>query len=116
MVQEYAVTKCSRRCSVSGRSLEPGESYVSVLVSNGEDLSRMDIAASEWKGPQENTVGWWKCKMPAATAKKLRPAPNGILLDTLGELLSFPDKVNLAYLLAVLLVRRRVLTDVEKLE
>ena len=49
--------------------------------------------------------------MPEAAARKLQPAPNGVLLDTLTELLERPGAETLAYLLALLLCRRRVLVD-----
>ena len=54
--------------------------------------------------------------MPDAAAKKLRPAPNGVLLDTLYDLISRPGKETLAYLLAVLLVRRKVLSEDQSLD
>lgn len=54
--------------------------------------------------------------MPDATAKKLQPAPVGVLLDTLTKLLEQPGAEALAYLLALLLCRRRVLIDEESLE
>lgn len=117
-MQDYSISKCTRKCAVSGRGLEPGESYISVIVPerDGENVRRLDIAASEWKGPQPETIGWWKCTMPSAEARSLRPAPNGILLDTLSDLLDRPGKESLAYLLAVLLVRRRVLAEEESLD
>lgn len=111
-MQEYTITKCTRRCAVSQRALEPGESYFSLIVPVGEDLSRLDIAASHWTEPLDGTIAWWRSKMPdAAVAKKLRPAPSGVLLDTLTDLLQRPGKEALAYLLAVLLIRRRVLQE-----
>ena len=116
MVHDYSITKCTRKCAVSGRGLAPGESFVSVLLPNGDEFSRIDIAASEWKGPQAETIGWWRSRMPEAAAKKLRPAPNGVLLDTLSELLEIPGKEALAYLLALLLMRRRVLTEEQQLD
>ena len=51
--------------------------------------------------------------MPNAAAKKLQPAPVGVLLDTLTELLDRRGAETLAYLLALLLCRRRVLIDEE---
>jgi hypothetical protein len=116
MAQDYSISKCTRKCAISGRAFEPGESYVSVVVPRGDEVSRMDIAASEWKGPQPETIGWWRNKMPDAAAKKLRPAPNGVLLDTLSELTERPEKEPLAYLLALLLVRRRVLSEERQIE
>lgn len=111
MLQEYPATKCTRRCHVTGQPLEPGQSYVSALVASGDHLMRLDIAADQWTGPPAETVGWWTCRMPAAGAAKLRPAPNEVLLDVLTDLLLRPAQADLAYLLALLLVRRRALVD-----
>jgi hypothetical protein len=49
--------------------------------------------------------------MPDAVAKKLQPAPPGVLLDTLTDLLGRPGSESLAYLLALLLCRRRILVE-----
>ena len=115
-MQDYSISKASKKCGRSGKPLEPGESYVSAIISEGEDVKRVDIASSEWKETEEDVVGWWRCRMPNAQAAKLKPAPNGVLLDTLAELLEKPGKESLAYLLAVLLVRRRVLSEEEALD
>lgn len=115
-MQDYSISKCSRKCAVSGRGLAPGESYISVIMPDGESVRRLDIAASEWKGADKAAIGWWKCRMPELEAKKLRPAPNGVLLDTLSDLLERPGKEELAYLLAVLLMRRRVLAEEQLLD
>ena len=111
MQTDFSISRCTRRCANSGRMLEPGEWYYSVIIGDEEEITRKDIAAAEWKSPPENSIGWWKCRMPLAQAKKLRPAPNGVLLDTLSELINRPGKEMLAYLLALLLCRRRVLQD-----
>ena len=116
MSNDFAISKCTRRCAVSGRGLEPGEAFVSVLLPRGDEVVRLDIADSEWKGPQPETIGWWKSRMPDAATRKLRPAPNGVLLDALSGLLERPGKEALAYLLSLLLVRRRVLAEEEILE
>ncbi len=110
-MQDYSISKSTRRCAVSGRSLEPDESYFSMIVADGDEVARVDVAASDWRGPSEETIGWWRSKMPSATARKLRPAPNAVLLDTLSVLLERPNKSELAYLLALLLLRRRVLHE-----
>ncbi|MCA9181599.1 MAG: hypothetical protein KDA51_09095 [Planctomycetales bacterium] len=110
-MQDYSISKSTRRCAISGRSLEPGECYFSMIVADGEDVARVDVAASDWQGPNEAAIGWWRNKMPSVAARKLRPAPNAVLLDTLCDLLERPNKSELAYLLALLLVRRRVLQE-----
>ncbi len=113
MSNEYVISKCTRKCAVSGRALEPGEAFVSVLIPKGDEVARLDIAATNWTGPQPETIGWWRGKMPAAAAKKLRPAPNGVLMDTLSDLIERPGQEPLAYMLALLLTRRRILTEEE---
>lgn len=115
MLQEYPSTKASKRCSLSGKEFAPGESYFSLLVPNGEEISRLDIAAASWAERPANAIGWWKCRMPDTQARGIRPAPNSVLLDTLSQLLKLPEQGKLAYLLALLLVRRRVLVEEEKL-
>lgn len=114
-MQDFSISKSTRRCAISGRTLEPAETYVSVIVPDGADVKRIDIASDQWTGKQENAIGWWRNKMPAAEAQKSRPAPNGVLLDTLSELLERPGKEPLAYLLALLLIRRRVLQEEQQL-
>ncbi len=111
MVQDYSINKCTRKCSLDDHALAPGEVYYSVILPKEDDLVRIDISAANWTEAPEESVGWWKCKMPPAGAKKLRPAPNGVLLDTLSELVERPGKEHLAYLLALLLVRRQVLSE-----
>ncbi len=111
MLQDYPTTRRSRACHASGSLLRPGEDYVSALVNQGNQLIRMDFAASAWKGPPKDSVGWWRCRMPIAAQTRLRPAPDGVLIDALTELLHNPRQSDLAYLLSLYLVRRRVLTE-----
>jgi hypothetical protein len=113
MLQDYSFSRCSRRCLVGNRTLEPGEAFYSVVIADGENLSRADIAANNWQGPPPHTIGWWRSQMPATGSRKLRPAPDTVLLETLSQLVERPECEPLAYMLALLLVRRRVLTEDE---
>jgi hypothetical protein len=115
MLQDYPTAKSSKRCHLSGKEFAPGETYFSVIVPDGDEVSRIDVAASEWPQRPSNAIGWWKCRMPDAKRLGSRPAPNSVLLDTLTELLKSPEQAKIAYLLALLLVRRRVLVEEEKL-
>jgi hypothetical protein len=115
MLQEYPITKCSKRCHITGRIFEPGENYISMLTTQGDELVRVDVAADQWQQPPENSIGWWKCRMPADQRRGSRLAPNSVLLDTLSELLTRDNQAPVAYLLALLLVRRRVLVEEQHL-
>ena len=113
MQTDFSVGKCTRKCAVTGEPLRAGELFYSVVIGKGSEIGRQDIAEAAWTGPPAKSVGWWRSRMPDAVAKKLHPAPVGVLLDTLTELLERPGSESLAYLLALLLCRRRVLVDEE---
>lgn len=115
MLQDFSISRCSRRCHVGQRTLVPGEAFYSVVTAEGDNLSRIDIAAENWTGPPPQSVGWWRSQMPPEGSRKLRPAPDTVLLETLCQLVERPECESLAYLLALLLVRRRVLTEDESL-
>ena len=111
MFQDFSIARCSRRCHRGDRELRPGEEFYSVIVECDGELARQDIAFENWNGPPEHAVGWWRQRIPQSKNRKLRPAPEGVLLDTLTELLERPGKEALAYLLSLLLIRRRVLVE-----
>jgi hypothetical protein len=110
-MQEFTIQRSSRKCHKGDRPFEPGEKYYSVLIERGSELVRQDFSKENWHGPQEKTVGWWVSQMPAKRTGKLVLAPAVVLLDVLEKLCELPEEGDLAYLLAVLLIRRRVLTE-----
>ncbi len=113
-MQEYAIHRCTKRCRLTDRSLKPGERYYSVIALKGSQTVRYDIAASAWTSPPEDAVAWWQSAMPDAKPVAAKPTPNNLLLEKLGGLCDDPGRENLAYLLAMLLVRRRVLEVLPK--
>ncbi|HVA45833.1 MAG TPA: hypothetical protein VNH11_05540 [Pirellulales bacterium] len=113
---DYEVERCTRHCAASGRELKEGEEFYSVLLSEKRDVHRCDYAAEAWSGPPEAALAWWKSRMPTREAKKGQLAPNEVLLQLFAELDHVPEKADMRYVLALLLVRRRVLRqeDVER--
>ncbi|MEX2185809.1 MAG: hypothetical protein WD875_03400 [Pirellulales bacterium] len=105
---DYEVQRCTRQCSKTGRELLPGEAFFSTLVAEGASLARHDYACEAWSGAPEGVVGWWKSRMPEATTKKAQLAPNDVILQLFDRLAEQPDKADMRYVLALLLVRRRV--------
>jgi hypothetical protein len=105
---DYEVQRCTRHCAASGRELEPGEAFYSTLTAEGAQVVRHDFAPEAWQGPPEGVLGWWKSQMPARNAKKLHWAPNDVMLELLESLEAQPDKWDMRYVLALLLIRRRV--------
>ncbi|TWU00237.1 hypothetical protein Pla108_11840 [Botrimarina colliarenosi] len=112
MAIDYSVRRCTRRCAATDRELAAGESFVSVLLDEGDEVVRRDYAASAWadlaeKAPPEGAIAWWRSQMPGTGDAK--PAPREALLSLLDEWADKPDQAPARYLLALLLVRRRVL-------
>jgi hypothetical protein len=111
---DYEVQRSARRCAATGREFSPGEEFYSVLVAEGADLRRYDYAAEVWQGPPPGTVGYWKSQVPDRHAARGRGAPNDVLLGFFDELAGVPgeagspDRQDMRYVLALLLVRRRV--------
>ena len=82
---------------------------LSALIAAGAELKRCDYSVQAWQGPPPGTVGWWKSQMPDQRARAPIGRPNDVLLNFFDELAAQPDKQDMRYVLALLLVRRRVL-------
>ncbi|NNE01123.1 MAG: hypothetical protein HKN47_27730 [Pirellulaceae bacterium] len=109
MLGEYKVGRCSRHCYKLERPLREGEFYYSVILESDEDYERRDYSSEAWDGPPEGAIGHWKCRMPKAEDKKLVLAPREVLVDLLRKMEHFPDKAKARYLLALTMMRKRVL-------
>ena len=106
---DYEVQRSARRCAATGREFAPGEEFYSALVAEGAQLRRYDYAASAWQGPPPAAIGWWKAAVPDRATARSRQAPNDVLLGFFEELADKPDRQDMRYVLALLLVRRRVM-------
>ena len=103
------IPKASKTCSVSRRELKPGEAFFSVLIEeNDGETKRLDIAAEHWTGPPQHCVGWWRTSNPETSDKKIKLAPNDILLDLFEQFSADLTKPEMRYVLALLLIRRRL--------
>lgn len=108
MLGEYRVSRPTRQCHVLGRPLRPGEWYFSVLIEHDEDFIRRDISAEAWTEPPAGTVGHWKKRMPQAGKRKLVLAAPEVLINLLEQLEHHPDNSKCRYLLALMLMRRKI--------
>jgi hypothetical protein len=111
---DYDIQRCTRRCAATEREFSPGEDFFSVLIAEGAELRRLDYCAEAWKGPPENATGWWRSSMPSANQKRMHWAPNDVMLQFLEELEDQPDRADMRFVLALLLVRRRVLREEDR--
>ena len=82
---------------------------VSALVRNAGAIERIDCAAKAWDGPPNGTLAWWKSRYILSDSAGPKLAPADVLLDVLEDLESHPEDKVLRYLVALQLVRRKVL-------
>jgi hypothetical protein len=106
---DYEIQRCTRHCAKTGRELQSGETFFSTLSAEGANLIRRDFAQEAWQGPPEGVLAWWKSRMPDPAAKKAQLAPNDVILHLFDELENSPENEDMRYVLALLLVRRRVM-------
>jgi hypothetical protein len=109
MLLDFEVQRSTRRCAATDRALAPGETCYSVLEVQGADVVRKDYCKEAWNSPPENAFGWWKTRIPEPTAKKVKLAPNEVLLELFDEMADRQEQQDLRYVLTLLLIRRRVL-------
>jgi hypothetical protein len=107
---DYDLDRCSRQCAATGRELSPGEHFYSALILRDGSAVRVDYAPEAWTGPPENALGWWKSRLPLPEEKPKKAwAPADLMLDLFDRLGELPDRADARFVLALLLVRRRVL-------
>jgi hypothetical protein len=105
---EYDIQRCTRRCHATGRELAPGEIVYSVLMEADGDITRQDFSVQGWQGPPEGVLGWWKGIIADASNKRMHWAPQDVMLHYFEQLAGNPAKEDVRYVLALLLVRRRI--------
>ncbi len=105
---EYDIQRCTRKCAATNRELMPGETVYSVLVTEGAHIVRRDYSAEGWQGAPEKSLGWWKSTVEGSGTRKLHWAPHEVILHYFEQLENDPTKADLRYVLALLMVRRRI--------
>lgn len=101
-------------CARTGRPFTAQERFHSALVRGAGGLERVDICDEAWNGPPPETIAWWRSTFPTAAQSGPSLAPPDVLLDALESLEESRDEESLRYLLALQLVRRRVLRIVSE--
>ncbi|MCX7402655.1 MAG: hypothetical protein NTY87_06045 [Planctomycetia bacterium] len=101
-------------CAETGRAFAPAELFYSALVRSEGKLNRIDCCAEAWRGEAPHMLAWWRSLYPAAAAVGSTLAPPDVLLDVLENLADRPAEAPIRYLLALELLRRKVLRMVEK--
>ena len=108
---DFDISRCSRKCSVSGRDLKPGEVVHSVLSQAGGDIVRQDFSTEAWDGPPDSCIGWWKTRIPVVSGSPHRMAPPTVMVQLFEQLSETTDQAALRFVLALLLIRKKLLRE-----
>lgn len=113
---DFDIQRCTKKCHTTERELRPGDEYFSVLVPEGAEVVRQDYSKEAWEGPPENSICWWKATIADPQSTKVSWAPHDIMLDYFERLLQDPKQQDAAYVVALLMVRRKIvrMEDTEK--
>lgn len=106
---DFEIQRCTRHCATTGRELLPGETFYSALVDKESSVERLDYSEEAWTEPPEDAIGWWQTQLPDPKIQRKQWAPNDVMLRLFDELAEQPEQQDVRYVLALLLVRRRVM-------
>src|SRR5437667_6813821 len=85
-MMEYQIQPNTRRCAITGRELQPGDKFYSVLLEEGGKFLRQDYSSEAWQGPPHGSFSFWAGRIPAGEENKRPPIDEELLLDFLQRL------------------------------
>jgi len=112
----YQIEKSSGQCAITGRQLEPGETYIATLIEDGEGFQRLDVAKEAWDANQrpEKIFSFWQTTVPEPNASKKVFVDDAVLMNLLTRLgeddaaLS-EQRIAFRFVLALILMRKKLL-------
>ncbi len=118
---EWKVNKSQRRCAVTARVLEVGETFFSALKEEGESFVRYDYSEAAWNDlGKEEFFSYWKTHIPSKDQQR----KNKLKIDSEAFYTFFsnlhrqtkPKNQLFLYLLGLILIRKRILRleEIEK--
>lgn len=110
-MDEWTINKPLGQCYGTGRKIEYGEEYFGALVQTEEGLQRRDFCADYWESQKPQTFCHWKTKLPQLGQKKQLFVDDQMLMAFFERLEkeTEQEKVNFRFVLALILMRKRIL-------
>ena len=110
----YEITRATGACAATGRVIQPGEEYMAALIEVGDErLERRDYSLEAWQSSARppRLFGYWRCQMEQPGAKRQALIDDAALMDLFEQLegTTEPARVSFRYLLALLLMRKKLL-------
>ena|GEM_PF-345279 len=110
-MRQWQVDRAAGLCNVTGRALEEGEEFYTVLFEDGESFRRADYSLDAWQGPPDGSSCHFKTRVPVKKKAKQLLVGNEALVTFFVHLAdeSEPIRVQFRFVLALILMRKRIL-------
>ena len=115
MITEYNIERTAGVCAKCGRTLQEKEEFFAVLTEAGESFAREDWCLGCWESPGRgeiaNLFGVWRSRMPVRQTKRKLFVDDAMLVNFFQRLegAQEPARVNFRFVLALVLMRKRLL-------
>ncbi len=109
----YEVHRPHGVCSVSGKTIEPGEKFMAALRETQAGFERIDVALDSWTNfdhAGNDIVGFWQTTMPRPEQKKKLFVDDAVLCELFERLSSATEsnKIDFRFVLGLVLMRKRM--------
>lgn len=117
MQADWEIKSRAHQCSRTGREFAEGEFFYTILVREGEGFLREDMSEEAWNERNENIqpFSFWRSKYEPPAPPPAEPLPRddaeGLLRRLIQE--NDPAYLNVRYILALMLERKRVIRPLE---
>jgi hypothetical protein len=115
---DWAIGRTTGRCAVSGRELAEGERYYAAVFDRGDTFERRDYSEACWQGPPEGAFCSWRARIPQRDERRRQFVDDEVLMDFFERLggESEESKIQFRFVLALILMRKRLLKYVREVE
>lgn len=117
MQADWEIKSRAHVCARTGRDFVPGEMFYTLLIREGDGFRREDLCEEAWAGRNENVqpFSFWRSKYEPPAPPAPEPLPKddaeGLLRRLVTE--NQPAYLNVCYILALMLERKRLLRPVD---
>ena len=110
-MSEWEINKPLGQCSGTEKTIESGEEYFAALIETEEGLQRRDFCADYWESQKPDVFCYWKTRLPEPGQKKQLFVDDQMLMAFFERLEkeTEQEKVNFRFVLAMILMRKRIL-------
>jgi len=114
MAKEYDIGKPAGRCAQCDRQLQAGEAFVATIKETPESLAREDFCTgcwAAWPRGDSDVLALWRSRVPTEKEKKRLLVDDEVIVSFFErlEVTDEPAKINFRFILALVLMRRKLL-------